>query len=158
MLMAVLDVVRRQPVARDKQLSPKAFCNIRNVSAPEIWFRTQNLMELLCWIISLIVNIADAPFVLQKDKRILNTNDYFDMTFGTDVTTNLQKKYFDEWVLAWNLNSKVLLFFAHSSILLGFSIITVLIGWILTYLMGKLEYISISEILALLGTSRVPQG
>lgn len=51
--------------------------------------------------ILLIVKIAQCTFALQKDKHILNSNDYFDVTFATDVTdnhTNYRKKYFEEWV------------------------------------------------------------
>lgn len=36
-------------------------------------------------------------FLLRKDKRMLKTNDYFDVT---DSHTNLKKKYFDNWASA----------------------------------------------------------
>ena len=42
--------------------SPKAFCNILNVSATEISFRKQNLMELLCSTNSDIVKIEKNTF------------------------------------------------------------------------------------------------
>ena len=49
--------------------SPKAFCNILNVSATEISFRKQNLMTFLCLTNSNIVKIEKITF-----SRLENTS------------------------------------------------------------------------------------
>ena len=49
--------------------SPKAFCNILNVSATEISFRKQNLMALLCSKNSDIVKMEKITF-----SRLKNTS------------------------------------------------------------------------------------
>ena len=54
-------------------------------------------MQLLCSINKDIVKIAELNFNTSKKKRNSNTNEYFDVKFGTDVTnstTNLWKKKF----------------------------------------------------------------
>ena len=55
----------------NKASSPTAFCNILNISAAEISFRTQNLMQLLCSIKSDIVKIGKNTFCWSQKRASL---------------------------------------------------------------------------------------
>ena len=78
--------------------SPKAFCNILNVSATEISFRKKKLMALLCPTNSNIVKIEKITFSLLENTSVTYvTNDDIDMKFGTDFSnsrTNIKIKEF----------------------------------------------------------------
>lgn len=51
-----------KPPVCDIQLSQEAFWNIWNVSAPDIWFHSQNLKDLRCRIISRDLKIVKCTF------------------------------------------------------------------------------------------------
>ena len=75
--------------------SPKAFCNIQNVSATEISSRKQNLMALLCSTNSDIVKMKKITF--SDYKRNYVTNDDIDIKFDTNLSnsrTNIKIKEF----------------------------------------------------------------